>query len=99
MAQVNEIVTPRSIPLIVGAVYQLIPSMGGQYVVLDSVDKRYAYATGFENHYMDLKVRKYRWPEVVIKMVGRAVNDSALLLTGGQGYVRLLTGERIGIIG
>lgn len=98
MSQTNEIVVPRNVPLVVGAVYQLIPSMGGQYVQLVAIDRKYAYAVGYgEGHFADIKVRKYRWPEIVIKMVGYSTSGSALLLMGG-GYVRMLDGSRIGII-
>lgn len=100
MSQTNEIAVPRNVPLIVGAVYQLIPSMGGQYVQLVAVDRKYAYAVGYGGyHFADLKVRKYRWPEIVIKMVGYGTSGSALLLTGEVGYVRMLDGSHIGIMG
>lgn len=99
MAQTNELVVPRVVPLVIGAVYQLIPSMGGQYVQLTRLDRKYAYATGYGGyHYADLKVRKYRWPEIVIKMVGYGTSGSALLLSGQAGYVRMLDGSRIGIM-
>lgn len=99
MAQKNEIVVPRVVPLIVGGVYQLIPSMGGQYVQLTHVDRRYAYAVGYGGyHQADIKVRKYRWPEIVIRIVGYSTSGSALLLTGEAGYVKMLDGSHIGIM-
>lgn len=100
MSQKNEIAVPHKVPLVVGAVYQLIPSMGGQYVQLVAVDRKYAYAVGYGGyHFADLKVRKYRWPEIVIKMVGYGTSGSALLLTGEVGYVRMLDGSHISIMG
>jgi len=97
--QKNEIVVKRQIPLVVGAIYQLIPSMGGQYIVLTKVDKRYAYAVGYDHHFADIKVRIKRFSEIVIKMVGSTyTGGSALLLTGESGYVLMLTGDRIGLL-
>lgn len=98
MAQKNEMVVPRVVPLIVGAIYQLIPGMGGQYVVLTDVDKKYAYASGVENHFADIKVRKYRWPEIVIKMVGYMSSGNALRLAYEDGYVKMLDGSRIAVM-
>lgn len=96
--QYNEDAKRRVIPLIPGAIYQLIPSMGGQYIVLTKVDRRYAYASGIENHTADIKVRRARFPEIVIKMVdGSATSDSALALTGEVGYIIMLGGERIAL--
>lgn len=93
----TELVVPRTVPLVLGAVYQLIPSLGGQYVVLAKLDKRYAYAKGYELNTADFRVRKYRWPEIVIKMVGQSSTDFALRLSGEDGYVRLIDGGRISI--
>lgn len=99
MAQTNELVVPRKVPLVVGAIYQLIPSMGGQYVRLTHLDRKYAYAAGYGGyHHADLKVRKYRWPEIVIKMVGYGTSGSALLLSGEAGYVKMIDGSRIDIM-
>ena len=96
--QNNEDVVPRNIPLIPGAIYQLIPSMGGQYIVLTSVDRRYAYASGYGPHFADIKVRKKRLPGNVIRLLDTGfVSTSALLLTGEPGYVRMLDGSRIGL--
>ena len=98
MAQTNEIAVPRVVPLVVGGVYQLIPSMGGQYVQLTRVDRKYAYAVGYgDYHQADLKVRKYRWPEIVIRLVGYSTSGNALRLTGEAGYVKMLDGSRVGI--
>ena len=98
MAQTNEIAVPRVVPLVVGGVYQLIPSMGGQYVQLTRVDRKYAYAVGYgDYHQADLKVRKYRWPEIVIRLVGYSTSGNALRLTGEVGYVKMLDGSRVGI--
>ena len=94
MAQKNEIAKPRTVPLILGAVYQLIPSMGGQYVVLAAADKRYVYAKGFENHIADIKVRRYRWPEIVVRIVGRTSEGRRLLLLSGK-HLRLMGGGNI----
>lgn len=95
--QENSLTERRVVPLIVGAVYQLIPSMGGQYIVLTKVDKRYAYATGYGPHFADIKVRLRRFPEIVIKVVDYKGSGNALRLTGEDGYVILLSGDRIGL--
>lgn len=99
MSQTNEIVVPRQVPLIVGAIYQLIPSMGGQYVRLAAVDRRYAYVAGYENNEADFRVRKYRWPEIVIRMVGQGggISGDLLRLSYEDGYVRLLDGGGIAL--
>lgn len=98
MKQKNELVVPRTVPLVVGAIYQLIPSMGGQYVTLTHLDRKYAYARGVENHIADIKVRRYRWPEIVIKMVGYQSSGSALRLAFEDGYVKMVDGSRIAVM-
>lgn len=95
--QKNSPVVRRQLPLLVGAVYQLIPSMGGQYIVLTKVDRKYAYASGFGPHQADIKVRLRRFPEIVIKIVDYKGSGTALLLTGEPGYVLMLSGDRIGL--
>lgn len=87
----------RVVPIIVGAVYQLIPSMGGQYVILSAVDGRYAYVKGWGNNEADIKIRLKRFPEIVIKAVSYAISGSALRLTAEDGYVLMLSGDRIGL--
>lgn len=87
----------RDIPLIVGAIYQLIPSMGGQYIILTALDSRYAYASGYDQNFADIKIRKSRFPEIVIKAVDYTSSGSALRLTGENGYVLMLSGDRIGL--
>lgn len=87
----------REVPIIVGAVYQLIPSMGGQYIMLDRVDRKYAYASGYGAHKASIQVRIKRFPEIVMKVVGYTSSGSALRLTGQDGYVLMLKGDRIGL--
>lgn len=65
--------------------------------MLTKVDRRYAYAVGYENNFADIKVRKYRWPEIIIKLVGRPEGFPALRLSAQDGYVLLLSGGRIAL--
>lgn len=95
--QYNGTSERRVVPLIVGAIYQLIPSMGGQYIILTKVDGRYAYASGWDNNYADIKIRKSRFPEIVIKAVDFTSSGSALRLVGETGYLLMLSGDRIGL--
>lgn len=93
--QYNSTSERRVVPLILGAVYQVIPSMGGQYIQLVRMDSRYAYAVGFGNNTADIKVRLKRFPEIVIKIVGYGTEGYALRLTSEDGYVLMLSGDRI----
>lgn len=95
--QYNSTSERRVVPLILGAVYQVIPSMGGQYIQLVRMDGRYAYAVGYGNNFADIKVRIKRFPEIVEKLVGYSASGSALRLTGEDGYVLMLSGDRIGL--
>jgi len=95
--QYNSTSERRQVPLIVGAVYQLIPSMGGQYVIVRGVDRKYVYISGYDNNYADIKVRIRRFPEIVIKVIGYTSSGSALTLVGEVGYVIMLSGDRIGL--
>ena len=94
--QTNTPVVRRVVSSVVGGVYQLIPSMGGQYVQITKKDGRYVYAEGYGPHTADIKIRIRRWPEIVIKRVD--VGDivrGVLQLTGQPGYVMLLSNDRI----
>lgn len=95
--QYNSTSERRVVPLILGAVYQVIPSMGGQYIQLVRMDRRYAYAVGYGNNFADIKVRLKRFPEIVEKIVGYSASGSALRLTGEDGYILMLSGDRIGL--
>ncbi len=96
--QWNTNVVRRTVPLIIGGVYQLIPSMGGQYIIITAIDRRYVYAIGYgEHHTADIKVRIKRFPEIVIGLVGFDGTGSALRLTAEDGYVIMLSGDRIGL--
>lgn len=95
--QYNSTSERRVVPIIVGAIYQLIPSMGGQYIILTGVDRKYAYAKGWGNNFADIKIRIKRFPEIVIKAVGYTSSGSALRLVGENGYVLMLSGDRIGL--
>lgn len=94
--QRNSPVKRRVVSSVVGGVYQLIPSMGGQYIQIIRKDRRYVYAVGYGPHTADIKVRIRRWPEIVIKRVDIGdVVQGALLLSGEPGYVILLSNGRI----
>lgn len=95
--QYNSTSERRNVPTVVGAVYQLIPSMGGQYVQLARVDRRYAYVVGYGDNEASITIRIKRFPEIVEKIVGYTQSGSALRLTGENGYVVMLTGDRIGL--
>lgn len=95
--QYNSTSERRNVPVVLGAVYQLIPSMGGQYVQLTRMDRRYAYASGYGDNIADIRIRIKRFPEIVEKIVGYTQSGSALRLLAEEGYVLMLTGDRIGL--
>jgi hypothetical protein len=86
----------NSIPLIVGAIYQLTPDMGGNYVTIVDITRRYVYFAGVDNTIADWRLPVWKADDVLIKRIDGVLpgSDSFLLLTTGF-YLLLTDGGRL----
>jgi len=88
----------NTLPLIVGAVYQLHPDLGGDYVRIRAMDRKYVYVEGYADNIADFRVRKYAFDDYIWKILEEwvpAPSNSYLRLSGEDGYLLLATGGRI----
>lgn len=87
-----------TLPLIVGAVYQLHPDLGGGYVRIRAMDRKYVYVEGYADNIADFRVRRYAFDDYIWKIMEEWVplpSTSFLRLSGEDGYLLLATGGRM----
>lgn len=87
-----------TLPLIVGAVYQLVPALGGQYVRIRAMDNKYVYVEGYAQNIADFRVRKRAFDDYIWKILDEwepEPSNSYLKLTGETGYLLLTSGGRM----
>ena len=86
----------NSVTLVVGHIYQLIPSMGGQYVRLWAMNNKYCFFEGVDRNIADLKIPIWKSDEILDKDIGSSSGPSTsfLLLTTGD-YLLLNQGDKL----
>jgi len=77
----------NSIPLVIGAIYQLTPDQGGQYVTIIDITRRYVYFRGIDHHIADLKVPVWKADDILAGRMGDGSTSISLLMIIQGGYL------------